>query len=42
MASIEQPTAAQRRILQALLQHEHLLVLAEADGVVPRRCGVIF
>jgi hypothetical protein len=35
MASIEQPTAAQRRILEALCRHEHLLILSEGNGVVP-------
>ena len=35
MASLEQPTVAQRRILEALANHEHLLVLLEGNGVVP-------
>lgn len=35
MESIEQPTAAQRRVLEALYHHEHLLVLSAGNGVVP-------
>lgn len=35
MASIEQPTTAQRHVLEALCHHEHLLVLSEGNGVVP-------
>lgn len=35
MASMEKPTATQRRVLEALCHHEHLLVLSEGNGVVP-------
>ena len=35
MVSIEQPTTTQRRVLEVLCHHEHLLVLSEGNGVVP-------
>jgi hypothetical protein len=36
MRDQEQPTAAQREVLEALVHHEHLLVLQEGNGVIPR------
>jgi hypothetical protein len=35
MAHTPEPTANQRRVLEALAHHEHLLVLPEGNGVVP-------
>ena len=35
MAYTAEPTANQRRVLEALAHHEHLLVLSEGNGVVP-------
>lgn len=35
MAYTEKPTTTQRRVLEALAHHEHLLVLPEGNGVVP-------
>jgi hypothetical protein len=36
MRDTAQPTAAQREVLAALVHHEHLLVLQEGNGVIPR------
>ena len=38
MRDTEQPTAAQIEVLEALVHHEHLLVLQEGNGVIPRLC----
>lgn len=35
MAYTAEPTVIQRRVLEALARHEHLLVLPEGNGVVP-------